>query len=206
MSANKQGRLVIFEGIDHVGKSTISAEVFEELKRRGVPCAHYSFPGKKDGTLGKIVYDIHHDKGGIPAAEVNPVSLQILHIAAHIDALTRDILPDVRAGKTVVLDRFWWSTYAYGIGDGLSEQLLTQIISPEITCLDGMNDIRFIYVRRKEKESDFTSEKTSRILRAYDCLCDKTDEKHLLVIDNDGTIANAVEAAIRFVAVGGSGK
>ena len=39
-----------------------------------------------------------------------------MHVAAHVDAMASVIVPALKQGKSVILDRYWWSTYAYSRG------------------------------------------------------------------------------------------
>lgn len=194
------GKLVFFEGIDHVGKSTICELIFKDFVQQGIACSAYSFPGKQDGTLGKLVYDIHHDKEGIFAGNmeinsrnIDSLSLQIMHVAAHIDLLNSKIIPDIEAGKIVLLDRSWWSTFAYGIANGLSEDSLRDILQPELHILNGIPRNFVIYISRKEKEKDYSEEKTSMIIQTYEKLCTELHANDILKIENDGTIIDVVQ-------------
>jgi thymidylate kinase len=102
------------------------------LRERQHPFERYHFPAKTAGTLGELVYRIHHhhaDEFSIPS--LNPCSLQILHIAAHIDVIQSSIKQAVSNGIWVVLDRFWWSTYVYGLASGVSEASLELMIQLE---------------------------------------------------------------------------
>ena len=56
-----QGRLIVFEGPDGVGKSTLAEQLTVHLREAGVPCEHLAFPGRQPGSLGHLVYDLHHD-------------------------------------------------------------------------------------------------------------------------------------------------
>ena len=126
-----QGKLIVFEGPDGVGKSTLAEQLTDHLRATGVPCERLAFPGRRPGTLGRLVYDLHHDASGLGLGEVNPTSLQLLHIAAHVDAIEGHILPALRAGTWIVLDRFWWSTWVYGAAFGVSEPSLKAMIELE---------------------------------------------------------------------------
>ena len=126
-----QGRLIVFEGHDSVGKSTLAEHLTNRLREAGIPSKLFAFPGRDPGSLGRFVYDLHHDPRGLGLGEVNPTSLQVLHIAAHVDAIERKILPALRAGTWVVLDRFWWSTWVYGAAFGVPEPSLEAMIELE---------------------------------------------------------------------------
>ena len=55
----------------------------------------------------------------------------MLHIAAHLDAIEEQILPALRDGTWVVLDRFWWSTWVYGAAFGVPERSLEAMVALE---------------------------------------------------------------------------
>src|SRR5713101_3899196 len=105
------GNLIIFEGPDGSGKTTLSSALAETLLAKGMDCEHLAFPGREDGSLGKQVYRVHHDPRSAGIEALTPTSLQVLHIAAHIDAIESRIFPALHAGKSIILDRFWWSTW-----------------------------------------------------------------------------------------------
>ena len=92
-----QGRLIVFEGLDGVGKSTLAQHLTSRLREVGIPCRFLAFPGRESGTLGRLVYDLHHDAPRLGVSDVNSTSLQVLHIAAHIDAIEGEILPALLA-------------------------------------------------------------------------------------------------------------
>lgn len=119
-----QGNLYIFEGADCVGKSTL-AKIFAQ--RAGAH--YYAFPGREPGTLGHHIYEVHHGLHG--QFEIVPESLQMLHVAAHLTVLHTRIFPWLDSSKDVVLDRCYWSTYAYGLTYGVPEQFLRRLVQLE---------------------------------------------------------------------------
>jgi thymidylate kinase len=54
-----------------------------------------------------------------------------LHIAAHLDAIEHKIIPWLAEGFYVVMDRYWWSTWVYGVTAGLNPVLLQALITAE---------------------------------------------------------------------------
>ena len=127
----KRGHLIVFEGPDGVGKSTLSRAVRDALKDAGINCRLLSFPGKEEGTLGELVYKIHHDPASLGLNGLSAVARQALHVAAHLDAIERVILPALEGGEHVLLDRYWWSTLVYGLASGLDRVMLDTLIEPE---------------------------------------------------------------------------
>jgi len=202
----KKGRLIIFEGIDNVGKSIICEQIYKKLCEQDILSVAYSFPGREEGTLGKLVYDIHHDCLDIKSKDINPISLQVLHIAAHIDAIVKKILPAVNEGKVVLLDRSWWSTYAYGIGNVLDKEILNDILRPELRLFDQISDATVFYITRRNREEEYTEKKKTAILKAYDELCELPSKMKVVKIENDGCISEAVDLIYKNIMKGGLNK
>jgi thymidylate kinase len=122
------GRLIVLEGPDGVGKSTLVRLVTGALAARGQRVCSASFPGREPGSLGNLVYEFHHR---LPITPISPVANQALHIAAHLDSIDRIIRPQLSAGTTVILDRFWWSTWVYGRAGGSDATVLDSLIAAE---------------------------------------------------------------------------
>ena len=126
------GRLIAFEGVDATGKTTLCSKLFSALTSRQQSARLFHFPGNERGTLGELVYRIHHDhQEEFGICQIDPSALQVLHIAAHIDAIQRSIKQSIIGGHCVILDRFWWSTYVYGLEAGVSDSSLSLMIELE---------------------------------------------------------------------------
>ena len=97
------GEVVVFEGPDRVGKSTLAQWL---VGRIGKSKSRY-FHMPNTGPLGADVYHWHHRAEGMPEE-----SRQTLHVAAHFAAVRDEVLPWKRKGVAVI-DRWWWSLAVY---------------------------------------------------------------------------------------------
>ncbi len=127
------GKLIVFEGTDGAGKTTLIKAVLSFLHEAGVKVERLAFPGAEAGTIGRLVYDVHHRPESFEINAIAPASLQTLHVAAHVDAIQTRIVPALRSGVCVLLDRFWWSTWVYGIVAGVPARILRPLIEFERT-------------------------------------------------------------------------
>jgi len=128
----QRGYLFILEGPDGVGKTTLANALVSRLVEADIPCEYFAFPGRSDGTLGQHIYHIHHKPEEYGLKTISPISLQMLHIAAHLDAIEQSILPTLDRGISIVLDRYWWSTWVYGILAEVSREALDAMIQIEL--------------------------------------------------------------------------
>lgn len=132
-STLERGHLFIFEGPNGIGKTTLASAFASHLNSSNISCEYFSFPGTIPNTLGKHIYEIHKNPGFAGIESINPTSLQLLHIAAHIDMIESRILPILKSGRSVVLDRYWWSTWTYGVALGCNLLSIENMIKIEQT-------------------------------------------------------------------------
>lgn len=153
---SNRGRLIIFEGVDAVGKTTLSEELCSYLLSKKISVRLCQSPGSKKGTLGELVYRIHHlHDSEFSVTKIEPCSLQLLHISAHVDSIEYEIKPAIENGEWVILDRFWWSTYVYGLDSGVNEKSLRSMIEVEKLAWGVVNpDIVFLVDTEKPMRED----------------------------------------------------
>ena len=104
-----RGMLISFEGTEGCGKSTQLALLLARLEASGRPVELLREPG---GTrLGeKIRHLLQHDD---ELENLNPEAELLLFAASRAQLVRERILPLLRAGTTVLLDRFLDSTTVY---------------------------------------------------------------------------------------------
>lgn len=191
-------KVFVFEGIDHAGKSTIVAEVGKSLEEMMIAYSTYSFPGKESRTLGALVYDLHHNQDVYFDKPIDALSLQMLHVAAHIDTINNKIMPDLKAGKVVLLDRFWWSTYAYGIANGIKRSTIKDIVLPEKRALKKLDIAQYFLIKRKNTTDNYSSSYSKSVLKTYEKLGADAEKFGLFtMVENDSDFAAAVDSILK---------
>lgn len=197
---------VVFEGADGTGKSTLAnalGQYYRELAPRTRVLVD-SFPGSQAGSLGEWVYRVHHGQAPeLPwAKSLTPAALQMLHVAAHVDAVERYIAPILRSGGKVILDRYWWSTYAYGRLD-LPAEKVWPIIQAELPLWTDLPTPTIIYVSRSQSlKADELGQRTHRALEAnYREVITSQREAGVRIyeLSNDSTLDGAWSELLRIL-------
>ena len=194
-----RSRLVVFEGPDGIGKTALANALVEELHRRGVRCEYFSFPGRDPGTLGRLVYEVHHEPENFSIDYIEPASLQVLHVAAHLDAIARRILPTLEAGRSVILDRFWWSTIVYGIVGGVDRGILDAMISLELECWGAVEpDVAFLVTRHKPLRKEGPDERWQHLRDTYGEIAREQARRYPVeTIANEKSLGEAVKQVLQ---------
>lgn len=107
-----QGKLIVFEGIDGCGKSTQAKMLCERIKNEGKN-AILRFEPTKEG-YGKKLRDSFNGERFSLETEYEYFTLD------RKDHLKNHILPALKEGTHVVLDRYFYSTAAYQGARGLN--------------------------------------------------------------------------------------
>lgn len=120
------GVSVVFEGLDRTGKSTQLDLLKAALAPESVVFAHMP-SGFVPFT--QRVYEALEAEDEKPSSGL---AQQLAHLACHAESIGQ--LVEVTKSKALVLDRWWWSTLAYGWyggsveQSGLSEQSFRELI------------------------------------------------------------------------------
>ena len=181
------GMLLVFEGPDNVGKTSLAQAVAKQLQRHHDKVLSLAFPGNEGGTLGSLVYGLQHHPEQYNIKDLDPLSRQAMHIAAHIDAIGRQILPALKDGSLVVLDRFWWSTLVYGLMDNVERHALELLVNVEQTRWGTVApQVVFLVMRDSSLCPDETPSRFARLSELYRELAAKEAREYpVICIDNN---------------------
>lgn len=104
--ALKPGTLIVLEGLDKTGKTTQSQELrrlFDLSTTRHVHMPS-GFTAFTDETYSMLESSIRTPQNGL--------AKQLAHLACHAESVPQ--ITELLESTAVILDRWWWSTLAYG--------------------------------------------------------------------------------------------
>jgi dTMP kinase len=129
------GRFLVFEGLDGSGKTTQMARLQRRLTGMGIPADTTCEP--TDGPVGVLIRQILQGR-----ISMDPRTLAALFAADRTDHLVTPetgVAALVKKGRTVLCDRYYFSSYAYHARDTDLEWVITlnavnaQILKPDLT-------------------------------------------------------------------------
>ncbi len=194
---DRGGQLIVLEGVDRVGKTTLARNLVQSLRRDGIDCEGASFPGQDPGTLAEHIYRLYHKPTGFGIRSMNQSVIQLLLTAAHIETIETKILPALAAGRTIVLDRFWWSTWVYGRASGVSLRFLAKLLDIENLAWDNVEPTRVFLITRSAPFSRKakTNEPFARLSALYRSLARRERARGVYAVstlNNERSVERAV--------------
>ncbi len=117
------GKFIVFEGPDGSGKTTIIKKVKELLENKDYSISYYREPGGTDISekIRSIIID--NDNHMMDAK-----TEALLFASSRAQLVAEKILPDLKAGKIVICDRFVMSSLLYqGLGRSLGVENVKSI-------------------------------------------------------------------------------
>jgi len=117
------GRFIVLEGIDGAGKTTQADLLERRLRREGVSVVRAREPG---GTrIGERIRALLLD---VRRGEMAPRTELFLYMASRAQLVQEVIVPSLARGRTVLLDRYYYSTAAYqGAAGGVGVQEVLEL-------------------------------------------------------------------------------
>lgn len=185
----KRGKFIVFEGIDGSGKSTQAKMLYDFFRTkegkkmlggRGVQLTEEPTPG-----AAMIRRALQGDM------KLEPETLQLLFSADRAEHVAKEITPWLNKGITVICDRYFFSTLAYG---GLTAdmdwlwEVNKKFLMPDIVFfIDASPKIAMARIEARNKKHTIfeTQAKLVRLRKNYGMLKNKFN--NMIVIDGGGT-------------------
>ena len=117
------GKFIVFEGPDGSGKTTIIKKVKEILEEENKEISYYREPGGTD--ISEKIREIIIDNDNYL---MDPKTEALLFASSRAQLVAEKIIPDLKAGKIVICDRFVMSSLLYqGLGRKLGIENIKNI-------------------------------------------------------------------------------
>jgi len=198
-----KGKLLTLEGPEGSGKSTQLALLYKHFKKKGRKVISFREPGSTE-TGEKIRRILLNDKD----LKINFLSEMLLYQASRAQFVSQKLIPALKKGYLVLLDRFTDATLAYqGYGGGLDLKLIEKIskavtreIEPDLTILldiePGKGLARVLKTNKKDRMEEKPLIFHKRMRKGYLLLARK--KKRIKIIDASRGISET-QAQIREV-------
>jgi len=165
----RPGLLVVLEGIDGVGKTTVHKALAERLKNN--PHIVFSYE-PTNGAYGKKLRE------ALKQGNLSKEEMLFLFIKDRLEHVKSLIIPSLKEGKLVILDRYYPSTIAYQGAEGFDFKellILNETIAPTPDLMIYFDlPVEVAVKRLKERGNEFSifekEEKLVRIAGNYEKL------------------------------------
>ncbi len=191
-----KGRFIVFEGPDGSGQTTQAALLAVALRQEGVEVLVTKEP--TGGVVGALIRAILQRK-----EVVSPRTLQRLFVADRQEHLLAEIIPALERGVTVISDRYFFSTVAFGSLDVPRSDLLrwnSDFLLPDlVVILDVAPEVCVERMKKSRTELELFEElgKLKRVRQVYRRLAEMF-EPIVVVVDGE---RSAAEIAVEILGI-----
>lgn len=109
----KRGKLIVLEGLDRSGKSSVTSSVRKYLEERELQAVEMNFPDRTS-SIGRMINDYLSNK-----SDISNETIHLLFSANRWENLTK-IENLLASGINIICDRYWYSGVAYSCAKGMS--------------------------------------------------------------------------------------
>jgi dTMP kinase len=180
-----QGKFIVFEGIDKSGKATQAQLLCGHLRKKGAQVLYTEEPSP-DNPAGRLVKDWLAGKFELKSGE----TIALLYTADRFEHLKKTILPALADGKTVVSDRYYYSTIAYesaifGVKPEWIRKLHENVRKPDLVIF--IDIAPEISLQRKRARPDDRLEKVELLRKVRDAYHRMAKDERFFVVNGDRT-------------------
>ena len=183
MPLRARGKFITFEGLDGCGKSTQLGKLADGLRSEGLDVVTTREPGGTE--IGEKIRGVLLDS----RSKMAPMAELALMFASRAQQIEEVILPNVRAGRWVLCDRFTDSSEAYqGAGRQLgSEAVLTlhrvlcRGLQPDLTILMDSDPAASVERARRRNRAQADAVDENRFEQENRAFFERVHEQYLAI-------------------------
>ncbi len=185
-----KNKLIVFEGIDGVGKTTVARELKRILKAKGIPVIFYEdYESKYPGFAPLKAF----------VKKIPITGSHLFYLASSI--YKSQVIKKMLKKHWVICDRYFYSTNAYHKAKGSSLKIgpISDLLEPDHAFLLTIDEkLRKIRVKQKLKitKSDLVPKKAGSLPYKIEIYFKK---QNLINIDNSGPLTETVQKIISIV-------
>jgi dTMP kinase len=109
-----KGKLIAFDGLDCSFKETNTREYLNYLLNKEEKAALYSFPRYNKDQSVFVRHYLAGDYGSLD--QINPTLISSFYMLDMFDCAQKEIIPKLKKGYTIILDRYWYCNLFYRLG------------------------------------------------------------------------------------------
>jgi dTMP kinase len=174
------GKFIVFEGLDGSGQSTQVKLLGDFLKKRGYQVILTKEPTQKSLAGQKIKEDL--DK----KTKIDPAQLQRLFAQDRKEHLEKITIPNLKEGRIVISDRYFFSSLAYGSIDLSLDWLIDlnkDFLYPDMTFILKVRP-EICLERIRKRDNNFKlfeqQEKLTKAWRGYELLSQRFENIYMI--------------------------
>lgn len=183
-----KGKFIVFEGSDGSGKTTVLNRVKKYLDDTGKDYVLTREPGGTE--ISEDIRSILLDKAN---KEMTPITEALLYAAARAQHVEEVILPNIKAGRIVISDRYVMSSLAYqAYGRKLDYKEVKDIndyatgrLKPDYTIFLNVDPITVLNRKKNNVEADRLEEESEsyheRVYRGYQEMIASQGDSFILI-------------------------
>ncbi|MBK6605544.1 MAG: dTMP kinase [Leptospiraceae bacterium] len=168
-------KFIVFEGIDGSGKSTLSTMVLNSLIERNFPIVKFNEPTSFETGM-KIRKFLRKE---ISLSREEQIEL---FLADRKDSLEKNVYPNLKAGNSVILDRYFYSMAAYQSDESIQPETILRMnlnrnypVPDLIIYLEINPEISLARTKRRNANEHFENLETlKKVSLAYEKVIPKT--------------------------------
>ena len=180
------GKLIVFEGIDGSGKTTLINFTMQYLQKFGYGCVYVKMPSDRMRNL-KIFNDYDNSKDDFIRNSINLTNLTIMVSGDRLVTQDEIIVPALKQNKTVICDRYCFTGFVR-CPDKIIKKISSRFLRPDLTflCDCDVETARQRILTRKNEKNNFYDEKD--VKKQKQNFLKLAHKNNFIIIDTDNLI------------------